>query len=297
MSTPTRPPTGRPPAPKPVERRPESRQESRPERRPERTMQAVLEKARPAPAPLKERKDERERERQRAERRRLAIVWGRRLGYVVAAGMLVWLVLLSPVFAMDPAKVQISGYGTVVDPTQVRDVIDTHEGASLATLSVGHLASELRDIPGVREAHVSRQWPDGLVVTLVSREPVAAIPDPAGGFMLVDDTGVQVGRASKAPKGLPSLTVPADSEKVLTAALEVIDALPADLKDRVRAVTAATEDSVSFQLTKGPLVEWGSAEDSQLKAKVLVVLLESKQARKADVIDVSAPTLPITKNN
>jgi len=29
---------------------------------------------------------------------------------------------------------------------------------------------------------------------------------------------------------------------------------------------------------------------------VLGVLLESKQARKADVIDVSAPTLPITKS-
>jgi len=43
-------------------------------------------------------------------------------------------------------------------------------------------------------------------------------------------------------------------------------------------------------------VEWGSAEDNEVKAQVLGVLLESKQARKADVIDVSAPTLPITKN-
>jgi cell division protein FtsQ len=65
----------------------------------------------------------------------------------------------------------------------------------------------------------------------------------------------------------------------------------------VTAISAATEDSVSFTLHKGPLVEWGSAEDSALKAQVLQVLLESKQARKADVIDVSAPTLPITKNN
>ena len=84
---------------------------------------------------------------------------------------------------------------------------------------------------------------------------------------------------------------------MLASALGVMNAMPADLRDRVQAMTAATEDSVSFVLRKGPTVEWGSADDSELKVHVLQVLLESKQARKADVIDVSAPTLPITKNN
>ena len=65
----------------------------------------------------------------------------------------------------------------------------------------------------------------------------------------------------------------------------------------MKSVSAATEDSVQFTLADGPMVEWGSAEDSKLKAQVLGVLLGSKHARKADVIDVSAPTLPITKNN
>ena len=143
------------------------------------------------------------------------------------------------------------------------------DGQSLATLSMSHLAAELKDIPGVREAHVVRHWPNGLVVTLVSREPVAALPDPTGGFTLVDDEGVQVGRASKAPKGLPTLSVPTDKPKVLAAALGVMSALPADLADRVKSVSAATEDSVQFTLAEGPMVEWGSAEDSKLKAQVL----------------------------
>ncbi|MCR6711237.1 MAG: cell division protein FtsQ/DivIB [Demequina sp.] len=96
---------------------------------------------------------------------------------------------------------------------------------------------------------------------------------------------------------MPTLDVPAGDERVLQSALGVINSLPAELSARVTAISAATEDSVSFRLSKGPLVEWGSAEDSKLKGKVLMALLESKAASKADVIDVSAPTLPITKNN
>lgn len=261
-------------------------------------LQAVLDRAKPTNTPsVQVRRDERERERKSAKRRRYGIVWGRRAGYVLVAGAAVWLVLLSPIFALDPAKVQISGYGTVVDPTTVRDVVANEGGTSLAMLSVGHLASDLKDIPGVREAHVERSWPNSLVVTLESREPVAAIPERAGGYSLVDDEGIQVGRADKRPAGLPTLAVPAGEEKVLHSALGVVNSLPAELKARVTSVAAATEDSVSFTLSKGPKVEWGSAEDSKLKAEVLTALLASKAARKADVIDVSAPTLPITKNN
>ncbi|MGC4175767.1 cell division protein FtsQ/DivIB [Demequina sp.] len=299
----------RPAAPKPAPRKPAPPVASPPERRAgtaltdagKSTVSAltvVLEKARATVVPpLAERRDEREAERRKAKQRRRAIVWGRRAGYVIIAGAAVWLVLLSPVFALDSANVQVSGYGTVVDPAEVREVVDASEGASLATFSVGHLASQLKDIPGVREAHVERSWPDGLVITLESREPVAAIPDPKGGFDLVDDEGIQVGRSAKAPKDLPSLAVPEDNEKVLQAALGVINTLPDELRNRVDSMSAATTDSVSFKLSKGPRVEWGSAEDSALKAQVLTVLLESKKAKKADIIDVSAPTLPITKNN
>ena len=54
-------------------------------------------------------------------------MWGRRFGYVVAVAVVAWLVLLSPVFALDPAKVQVSGYGTVVEPKDVRAAVDAQE--------------------------------------------------------------------------------------------------------------------------------------------------------------------------
>ena len=85
-------------------------------------------------------------------------------------------------------------------------------------------------MPGVREARVTREWPQGLAVVLVAREPVAAVPEqpaatpgaPAGpaGFALLDMDGVQVGRVDAAPEGLPVVDVPVGDKRTLGAVLE-----------------------------------------------------------------------------
>lgn len=237
------------------------------------------------------------RERARAQRRLSAIVWARRAGYVAAAGFLVWLVLGSPVFALDPAEVETTGYGTVVEPADVAATVAEFEGQSLATLSTSRLADALREIPGVRDASIERMWPAGLLIELTSREPVAAVPVD-GGYSFVDSEATTVGRADQPPADLPVITIPVgeDHTRVLAAVLGVINQLPVELRDRVEDVSADTEDTVTFTLRDGPRVEWGSAEDSPLKAEVLQVLLDSGQADGATVIDVSAPTLPITRS-
>ncbi|WP_152650579.1 cell division protein FtsQ/DivIB [Demequina aurantiaca] len=242
------------------------------------------------------RMQERLRERSKAKNRVLLITWAKRAAYVGAAVLAVWLLLLSPVFALDPTKVEASGFGTVVDPAAVNDAIATHEGTSLALLNTTHLANEIRDVPGVRAVHIEREWPAGLAVTIESREPVAAVPDPEGGYLLIDDEAVQVGRSDEAPDNLPAIEVPVgeDHVRVLKSVLGVVDQLPVEVSRRVDNIKAATEDSVTFTLRKGPRVEWGSSEQSALKARVLEVLLNSGDADDAKVIDVSAPTLPIT---
>ena len=242
---------------------------------------------------------ERLRERSKAEHRVALIKWARRSAYVGAGVLAVWLLLLSPLFALDPAKVEASGYGTVVDPALVDAAVATHEGTSLALLNTAHLSHEIRDIPGVRTVQIEREWPAGLAITIESREPVAAVTDPKGGYVLVDEEAVQVGRTDKAPKDLPAIEVPVgeDNVRVLKSVLGVVEALPAQVSARVDIVRAATEDSVTFTLRKGPRVEWGSSEQSALKAKVLEVLLDSGDADDAAVIDVSAPTLPITSQS
>ncbi|GAB3912113.1 hypothetical protein GCM10027613_01260 [Microlunatus endophyticus] len=68
----------------------------------------------------------------------------------------------------------------------------------------------------------------------------------------------------------------------------VVSALPASLQHKVERIRATTKDSITLELTDGDTVFWGSDEQSDLKAQVLVPLLKQKGTR----YDVSAPGNP-----
>ncbi len=240
---------------------------------------------------------ERLRERRAARTRLTALTWTKRIaigGGVLALG---WVALLSPVFALDAQSAQVTGYGSVVSQDEVAQVLAAHDGTSLVRLDTGAVTEQLQQLVGVREATITRVWPSGLRVELSSSEPVAAIPQGDGEFALVDDLGEHVASATTAPEHLPVITVPvaAGQTRILEGVLGVIHEIPVALRDRVEGIEAQTEDSIHFVLRDGPRVEWGSGEQSVLKAEVLQALLDSPQAAGVDVIDVSAPSLPITR--
>ncbi|WP_341765676.1 cell division protein FtsQ/DivIB, partial [Cellulomonas shaoxiangyii] len=245
-----------------------------------------------------------------AERARARRALAHRQVLLIAAGVLVagglgWLLLLSPVLALDPAEVEVAGAGTVVAVDQVLAVVAQHHGTPLPRLDTVRLRDDVLEVPGVREARVVREWPRGVAVQLVSREPVAAVPeatapdapasDGAPGFALLDQEGVQVGRAEAPPAGLPVVDVPVGDERTLTAVLHVLEQLPPDLLAQVEGVSAKTRDTVAMQLRDGPRVEWGSADETPLKVAVLAALRAAPVAAGAVVYDVSAPRMPITR--
>ncbi|WP_454049073.1 cell division protein FtsQ/DivIB [Cellulomonas sp. Marseille-Q8402] len=246
-------------------------------------------------------------ERARARRR---LAWRQILlvaGSVVALAALAWLLLLSPVLALDPEQVAVTGAGTVVAVDQVEAVVDAEAGVPLTRLDTAALRQRLLDVPGVRDVAVTRDWPHGLAVRLVSREPVAAVPesadvveaaegdDPAdgAGFALVDEEGVKVGRADAPPEGLPVVDVPVGEARILAAALGVLESLPADLLAAIGEVSAGTQDTVQFTLRDGATVEWGSAQEPALKVAVLQALRAAPETAGSARFDVSAPTMPV----
>jgi cell division protein FtsQ len=248
-----------------------------------------------------------------AMRRRIARHKAYVAGAVVALlGALAWLLLLSPVLALDVTGVQVTGAGTVVDVADVQAVVDEVDGTPLPRLDTIGLRDRVLEVPGVREAKVSRIWPHGLVVALVSREPVAAVPEedagtpgpgtdprdqPRGGFTLLDTEGFEVGWTAEAPEGLPVVSVPVGeaSKRTLTAVLTILQALPPELRTEVSSIEAATRDTVRMGLRDGKSVVWGSAGDAALKIRVLQALRAAPAAASAQEYDVSAPTLPITR--
>lgn len=236
---------------------------------------------------------ERVRMRRRVLRDRV-LVWST-VGVVVA--VLAWLLLLSPVLALqaDDVTVRVEGDRAVVDVAAVTTILTDLAGTPLPRLDTVGVRREVLDVPGVRAASVTRSWPHGVLVTVVARDPVAAVPE-GGGYALLDAEGVQVGRSDAAPEGLPVVTVPLDDPAAMTAVLLVLQELPADLAADVTGASAANQDAVRLSLSDGTTVEWGSADQSALKAAVVTTLRASKEAAGVKVYDVSAPTLPITRS-
>ncbi|WP_291797267.1 cell division protein FtsQ/DivIB, partial [Cellulomonas sp.] len=242
---------------------------------------------------------ERARARRTIARRQVLGVGGGLVG-LAAAG---WLLFVSPVLALDPLDVTVTGAGTVVAVDQVAAVVAARANTPLPRLDTVGLRDAVLEVPGVREARVTRDWPHGIVVELVAREPVAAVPEtasadptaPAAGFALLDMEGVQVGRVDAAPDGLPVVEVPVGDKRTLAAVLSVLRALPADLLGEVGQVSAQTQDTVTMQLRDGARVEWGSAQQAPLKIAVLQALRKAPSSTGAHVYDVSAPTLPVTR--
>ncbi|WP_454854634.1 cell division protein FtsQ/DivIB [Promicromonospora soli] len=227
-------------------------------------------------------------------------VW-RRIGWSVVAAAavagLVWAAFFSPLLALDPEQVQVTGQGTTVDAAQVRDAVTDQAGVPLPRLDTVGLREEILAMNAVKNVRISRVWPDGLAVALTSREPVAAVPQGGDVYALMDAEGVRVGTAEDAPDDLPAIVVSlSDGEagrRAMDAALAVLGALPPRLAGDISTVSAATQDDVRTTLSDGRVIRWGSGAQVELKTKVAQVLLEAEPS--ATTIDVSSPALPVTR--
>lgn len=224
----------------------------------------------------------------------------RRIGiWALAVALLLvgsWVLFASPLFAFEPDHLVVEGSGTTVDMAAVVAVVSEHEGTSLALLSTSAVHDEVMSVQNIRDVSVVRQWPTGLSVRVVAREPVASVP-VADGFALLDDDAVTVSTVPEAPAELPVITIPLTGHdtRTLDAALAVLASLPPALSAEVGSIAAETQDAVTLTLRDGVVVEWGASSDSALKVQVLATLRTNAVSAASRVFDVSAPTFPITR--
>lgn len=234
-------------------------------------------------------------ERSQAGRR---LIWKRAAAVAGALGAVIavaWLLLASPVLALDRDSIQISGASEYVPSAAVEEAIDPHLGTPLLRVDTGAIAQQIQELDAVAEVTVTRSWPDGLTVTMNSRAPVAATENE-GRWVLIDAEGIQVATRSEAPGDLPEVDVPLDeagrTSVAVEAVLTVLGELPESLLERVDEAGATGTAQVTLELGDGATVRWGSAEENEYKAAVLEVLLE---ANSASYYDVSVPSSPATR--
>lgn len=233
-----------------------------------------------------------ERSRRAFARRQWArrwLQWKFLLAGLLVVGLLaggVWLVWFSSVFAV--AKVEVTGLDDLREQ-QVLSVLGVTNGDQLVSVDPAGVEARVEAIAEVREARVSRKWPDTVVIEVSEREPIAVV-EVGGQLRGLDVEGAVFDRFAKPPPDLPRVqTAPDAGREALQEAAAVVEALPADLAARVDHVEVATVDQISLVLRDDRTVVWGSAADSDLKAEVLVAMVANRP--EAD-IDVSVPGRP-----
>jgi cell division protein FtsQ len=191
---------------------------------------------------------------------------------------------------LDVEGVDVSGAQTI-SAADVRDRALIEDGTPLARVDVDRAEARVRSLAVVKEAEVSRQWPDTVLIEIVERVAIAVV-EIGGRLRGMDADGVVFRDYNRPPPGLPRVqTDIGTSAEALREAALVISALPESLTLLVDYVHVVTVDEISLFLKDGRQVVWGSADDSETKALVAVDLLQTVEAQ---VYDVSVPTQPTT---
>jgi cell division protein FtsQ len=218
------------------------------------------------------------------------VVWR----YVIASVLLValvagavWLVFISSVLTVKKVDVQGDSF---LSREQILTAAEVPTGGHLAQLDLEAIRSRVSALAPVRHVDVSREWPDGVLIKVTERTPVAVV-QIGGAFHAMDADGVLFRDYPRAPVGMPRVLTSADTgSAALAEAARVIASLPRDLAARVDHVQVRGMDQISLAMRSGATVVWGSDAQSTLKAEVLARLL----TRPAGTYDVSVPGQPVT---
>jgi cell division protein FtsQ len=222
--------------------------------------------------------------RARQRRLRAALPWAVAAGVLAVAGALTWMVYGTSVLGVRHVKV----VGVqLIAPLQVEEAAAIPPDQPLARVDLDAVRARVRGIPAVDRVTVKRGWPSTLVVEVVERTPVAAVPSAPGRLTLIDASGVPYREVAQAPDGLPLVrtSTPGPSDLNTRSALKVLGALSPELREQLVAISVAAPAQIKLELSKSRTVVWGDDTESDTKSQVATALL--KKASKE--IDVSAP--------
>lgn len=237
----------------------------------------------------------------RFRQRRLAVrrqEGRRRLWWLIVAGsavvavLVVLLLLTSPILSVR--KVTVEGV-VYADPERVGEVVASLKGDPILTADLHGAAKSLESIPWVEKARVSMHLPSQVHIEVVERQPIAFYRAVDGFNRAIDLDGrvldVIEGDLVDYPfiggTG-PNLSAGDLVGQPFLGAVELINALPRDL--RVRLVTAAVtpDGEVSLALTDEVDVLFGRPEGFQEKLVALVNAIKREGSARYSVIDVSS---------
>ncbi len=174
---------------------------------------------------------------------------------------------------------------------QLLTAADVPTGGPLVRVDLERIEKRVKSLAAVKKVDVSRKWPHDVRIEVVERTPIAVL-DLGERVVALDADGTSFPAPARAREGLPRIKVGNGADKdALREGAAVVAALDPEVARLVDHVEVRTIDEILLVLRDDRRVRWGSADQSEDKAAVLLQLLK----RKATTYDVSVPGAPTTR--
>ena len=186
------------------------------------------------------------------------------------------------------AQIEVQA-GPGLDPAAIRAATGVRIGQPLLSIDLDAVRQSVGNLPPVAAVSASRAWPHILRLAVTERTPVA-LTASANGPWLVDGSGLAYQPAPHQKPVLPMLAANrvAPGDPATHAALVVLASLPPSIRQKLQVVVGSSANAVILRLAGGKQVLWGSPDESDRKAQVLLAML----SQAGSYYDVSAPDLP-----
>ncbi|RFD24856.1 cell division protein FtsQ [Mycobacterium uberis] len=206
----------------------------------------------------------------------------------IAAVGLGLILYLTP--TMSARSIVVTGIEKVTRE-EILDAARVQPGTPLLQININQVADRIAAIRRVASVRVQRHYPSVLRIAVVERVPVV-VKDFPDGSHLFDRDGVDFAITS-VPPALPYIDVgnPGPIDPATKAALVVLLALRPEFAGQVARIAAPSVSSITFTMTDGRAVIWGSTERVEEKAEKLAALL----TQPGRTYDVSSPDLPTVR--
>lgn len=249
---------------------------------------------------------------ERPRKERAPLTRARKLLYTVSAlaiiaVLYVVLVFFSPLLATQ--KITVRGT-SLLETTQVEQKLEPLRGVPLTRIDEKKVRELIGQDNVIRSVQVESRPPHELVVTLKERTAVAVVKQ-GDTYHTVDSDGVSLLESATQPDtSVPLVRFSGDDPKTSVEFRTIstaLSAMPSELLAQVKEASATSTSSITLTLRDNTTVQWGTAEESELKAKVLLSLRQAiakraqeesssgAQTQKVTVYDVSAPRVPVTR--
>ena len=249
---------------------------------------------------------------ERPRKERAPLTRARKLLYTasalaIIAVLYVVLVFFSPLLATQ--KITVRG-ASLLETTQVEQKLEPRSGVPLTRIDEKKVRELIGQDNVIRSVQVESRPPHELVVTLKERTAVAVVKQ-GDTYHTVDSDGVSLLESATQPDTSVPLVRFSGDDPQTSAEFHTIStalsAMPSELLAQVKEASATSTSSITLTLRDNTTVQWGTAEESELKAKVLLSLRQAiakraqeessseAQTQKVTVYDVSAPRVPVTR--